>query len=199
MAEIRRIGVIGSTAGSVFIEAYERSSAVRERTNVVISDRECGLVSFARARGIPTFRVNGASNEAVSDEFLAVLRAQSTDLIVSFYTRLFRGAILTAYEGRFANFHPSLLPRHPGMRGFEDSIRSRDDYIGSTVHLVDEGVDTGRILMQSSILNHPTAPLAERRHMVFLLQVCQLVLLCEQPDAVLSQLGSPGDGERARP
>ena len=199
MAEIKRIGVIGSTAGSVFAEAYERSRAVRERTTLVVSDRECGLGSFARSRDIPTFRVNGASNEAISDGFLAVLQAHSTDLVFSFYTRLFRGAILTAYRGRLANFHPSLLPRHPGMRGFEDSIRSRDEYIGSTVHLVDDGVDTGRALMQSSILNRPTAPLAERRHMVFLLQVCQLVTLCEQPDVVLPQFGSPGDGPPVLP
>ena len=174
-----RIAIIGSTGGSVFKSAFTSSPQVRNQVCIVASDRECGLIDFAKDKQIPTAIVSPGTAEEISDRFLSILQKNSIDLAISFYTRLFRGDILVRYSGRFINFHPSLLPRHPGIRGFEDTIESNDPCLGATIHLIDDGIDTGTILLQTKMHNNPHVPVATRRHLVFVAQVSQLTFLVE--------------------
>ena len=83
--------------------------------------------------------------------------------------------LLVAFEGRIVNFHPSILPAAPGRDGFGDTVRFGARFIGSTVHLVDSGMDTGRPLLQASWPNDPNQPIAERRHRVFVQQCKSLI------------------------
>jgi phosphoribosylglycinamide formyltransferase 1 len=76
------------------------------------------------------------------------------------------------------NFHPSLLPAFAGMHGFEESFRSTALFIGSTVHLINEMMDGGKIVMQSIV---PAGPINRDsralRHSIFLHQCAQLLQL----------------------
>lgn len=169
-----RVAIVASTAGSVYRTA-SALSFVRDRVAIVMSDRACGALEAAEHLGHPTMLIPHPGGPAFSDAVLQAARDQAIDLIVSFYTRLFVGPLLEAYEGRIVNFHPSILPAAPGRDGFGDTVRFGARFIGSTVHLVDAGMDTGRPLLQASWPNDPDLPLAERRHRVFVQQCKSLV------------------------
>ncbi|MDA1381029.1 formyltransferase family protein [Plesiomonas shigelloides subsp. oncorhynchi] len=71
-------------------------------------------------------------------------------LFISFYTRLLSDVFLKAHPHRVINFHPSILPACPGMDGFGDTLKSGALFIGSTVHFIDEGMDTGKPILQAA-------------------------------------------------
>ncbi len=66
------------------------------------------------------------------------------------YMRIITPTLLKAFPDRIMNIHPSLLPKHPGAKGMQESIASGDTELGITIHYVDEGVDTGPIITQRS-------------------------------------------------
>lgn len=169
-----RVAVIASTGGAVY-KAAARTAFVRERIALVVSDRECGAIDAARDFGHRSAILPYPGGIAFSDAVLDMLEEAEIGLALSFYTRLFRGRLLESYYGRLVNFHPSILPAAPGVDGFGDTIRSGSRFIGSTVHLVDEGVDTGRPVLQAACPNDPALPLARRRHRIFQ-QQCQSLI-----------------------
>ncbi|AFG38006.1 formyltransferase family protein [Spirochaeta africana] len=77
-------------------------------------------------------------------------RLQVDCLVFAGFMRLITPTLLNAFPDRILNIHPSLLPRHPGARGLADSIASDDQQLGITIHLVDEGMDTGPVICQQS-------------------------------------------------
>ncbi|MCL2751226.1 MAG: phosphoribosylglycinamide formyltransferase [Firmicutes bacterium] len=77
-------------------------------------------------------------------------------IVLAGFLGILRGAVLAEFRGRIINIHPSLLPAHggAGMYGIkvhEDVVRCGDTVTGATVHLVDEGTDTGRIIAQKRV------------------------------------------------
>lgn len=169
-----RVAIIASTAGSVY-RAVSSVPFIRSSIVLVVSDRECGAVQTARELGHDVVIIPHPGGPAFSDALLDLAKERGIDLLISFYTRLFVGRVIDAYRGRFVNFHPSILPACPGPDGFGDTIRSGARFVGSTVHLVDAGMDTGWPLLQASLPNDPATPLGYRRHKVFLQQCKALV------------------------
>ena len=77
------------------------------------------------------------------------------DLVVSAgFMRLVGRHFLANYGGRFINSHPALLPSFPGMHGVRDALAAGVKVSGTTIFMVDEGVDTGRILAQRAVEVH---------------------------------------------
>lgn len=72
-------------------------------------------------------------------------------MVTAGYMRLLGPAVLDAYAGRWLNVHPSLLPAFPGMHGVADALAHGVKVTGVTVFLVDEGTDTGPIVLQEAI------------------------------------------------
>ena len=73
------------------------------------------------------------------------------DLFLSvYYPQIFRGELLERIRGRALNFHPSLLPRHRGVSPLLFALMEDDERTGVTIHHIDDGIDTGRIVMQWS-------------------------------------------------
>jgi phosphoribosylglycinamide formyltransferase 1 len=184
-----RVSIIASTGGAVYRHACENSDYLRRRIVSVITDRNCGAVDSAKALGHLVEIAPSPDSQAFSDITLAHLSGQQSDLAISFFTRQLKGRLLSEYQGRLINFHPSLLPACPGLSGFEDSIRSRTTVLGSTVHLVDRGLDTGTPLMQSLLIRPPDCNISGLRHNLFLQQCAALVQVVnwfEQSRVVLS-------------
>jgi phosphoribosylglycinamide formyltransferase-1 len=75
-------------------------------------------------------------------------------------------AFLDRFPGRIVNVHPSLLPEFPGTRAIEEALAAGVEHTGVTVHLVDEGVDTGPVLAQEQVPVQPVATLERRIHAV---------------------------------
>lgn len=89
---------------------------------------------------------------AYENEILKHLDEEAVDLVVlAGYMRIVGPTLLTAYANRIVNIHPSLLPSFPGRHGIQDAFEAGVPETGVTVHLVDEGVDTGPIIAQEKV------------------------------------------------
>jgi phosphoribosylglycinamide formyltransferase-1 len=124
----------------------------------------------ADAAGIPTkvFALDEYTDRDARDESMAAwLAAHGAELVVlAGYMHLLTPAFLNRFPERIVNVHPSLLPRFPGARPIDDAIAAGVETTGVTVHLVDEGVDTGPILRQEAVPVEPRRTLLDRIHRV---------------------------------
>ncbi len=96
---------------------------------------------------------NTERNLEFSNRMLRELTEQGIDYCFSFGSHILAGELLTKYRYRIINFHPSLLPMYPGLKAIDQAAGdSRTPFlIGNTAHFIDEGVDTGPVIMQSVI------------------------------------------------
>lgn len=91
-------------------------------------------------------------NRAFSDFLLANLIAYKCDYCFSFGTHILSGKLLDVYRNRIINFHPSILPMFPGNKSIDKAVESRKCFLlGNSAHFIDEGVDSGPIILQSII------------------------------------------------
>jgi phosphoribosylglycinamide formyltransferase 1 len=150
-----RIAVLVSGSGTN-LQALLDHPVCGPRIALVLSDRP-GVKSLERAdaHGIESavlephdFESREAFDRAVAD----LLRDRGIDVVVSAgYLRLLGRAVLETYGGRCLNVHPSLLPAFPGTHAVADALAYRAKVTGVTVFLVDEGVDTGPVVLQEAI------------------------------------------------
>lgn len=82
------------------------------------------------------------------------------------YMHLLTTAFLERFPGRIVNVHPSLLPEFPGARAIDDALAAGVETTGVTVHVVDEGLDTGPVVRQEPVAVEPRETLVERIHAV---------------------------------
>ena len=174
-----RLAAVISTDGSVFLNTVPRYPDLSEHFVGVVSDRESAGIDGARKAGFNVRVLAADTGLDFSNLLLKWAAGERVDWLLSFYTRLFRGRLLQAYEGRILNFHPSLLPANPGVRGFEKSLASGATVIGATVHLVDEGVDTGMPIQQALVAVKPEADPTMLRQAIFEAQSRQLIQACD--------------------
>jgi phosphoribosylglycinamide formyltransferase 1 len=87
-------------------------------------------------------------------------------VVLAGYMHLLTKPFLDRFPGRVVNVHPSLLPAFPGAHAIDDALASGVETTGVTVHLVDEGLDTGPVLRQEEVPVAPSETLAERIHAV---------------------------------
>ena len=93
-----------------------------------------------------------ADRDAFDHAVAACLQDDGIDVVVTAgYMRLLGRPVLDAYGGRWLNTHPALLPSFPGMHGVRDALAHGVKVTGVTVFLVDEGVDTGPIVLQEPV------------------------------------------------
>jgi phosphoribosylglycinamide formyltransferase 1 len=137
-----------------------------------VASNRAGAPALERASraGIPTavFALEDHADREQRDVAMADwLAAKDVDLVVcAGYMHLLTPAFLDRFPDRVVNVHPSLLPAFPGTRAIEDALAHGVEETGVTVHLVDEGVDTGPILAQERVPVSPPETLAERIHAV---------------------------------
>lgn len=150
------VGVLVSGSGSnlqALIDAGIPVAAVAAN----ISD--AGGLARAEAAGVPTsvFPLAAYANRDARDRAMAHwLESLGVGLVVcAGYMQLLRPVFLERFPGRVVNVHPALLPAFPGAHAVEDALVSGAVETGATVHLVDEGVDTGAVLRQEAVIVLP--------------------------------------------
>jgi phosphoribosylglycinamide formyltransferase-1 len=126
------------------------------RISFVLADRPAiRALERAEAAGVETLVLEPASfsDRAAFDEAVtAALQRHGADVIVTAgYMRLLGRPVLDVYGGRWLNTHPALLPSFPGMHGVREALEHGVKVTGVTVFLVDEGIDTGPIVLQEAI------------------------------------------------
>lgn len=123
---------------------------------LVMSDRP-GALGLTRARraGIPTQVLPWEGEERRGEYFekmTEILQGARTDLVVlAGFMRLLSSNLVRAFPQRIINIHPSLLPAFPGLRSQRQALEYGVKVTGCTVHFVDEGLDSGPILVQKAV------------------------------------------------
>ncbi len=112
----------------------------------------------AADRGLPAFPIpRGARPRREHErEILAILEAAHPDLIcLAGYMRLLSPDFIARYRGRILNIHPALLPKFPGLDVQRRALEAGELESGCTVHVVDEGTDTGPVVLQRRVPIRP--------------------------------------------
>jgi phosphoribosylglycinamide formyltransferase 1 len=124
----------------------------------------------AREAGIPaaTFSLDCHADRTERDLMMATwLEEHGVELVVlAGYMHLLTPPFLQRFPERIVNVHPSLLPAFPGAHAIDDALAAGVETTGVTVHLVDEGLDTGPVLAQEELPVDPRDTLVERLHAV---------------------------------
>lgn len=151
------LAVMASGRGSNFdaiCAAIDRNELNAE-IKIVISDKEAPVLAKARKRGIPALYVNPSDYKTKSD-YEQVLVAKIKDcgaglVVLAGYMRLVGKDLLHNFKLRVVNIHPALLPSFTGLHAQQQAVDYGVRYSGCTVHLVDEGMDTGPIILQKMV------------------------------------------------
>lgn len=152
-----RLVVLASGRGSnlgALIRASQ-DGIIQSQIVAVIANRASAF-ALARAKeaGIPTRMVasKGVPTKEFHQQLLEALTSFQPDLIVlAGFMKILAPSIIEAYAGKIINIHPSLLPAFPGLHAQQQALAARVKVSGCTVHFVDEGCDTGPILLQKSV------------------------------------------------
>jgi phosphoribosylglycinamide formyltransferase-1 len=153
-----RVGVLASGRGSNFqaLAAASRAGSMPADVVVLISDRaDAPALDLARAAGIEALVVpprehpgRAAHDKAVTD----ALEARRVGLVcLAGYMRILGAGFVEHFRGRLLNIHPALLPAFPGLHAQRQALEHGVRVAGATVHFVDEGTDTGPIVLQAAV------------------------------------------------
>ncbi|MGP8319269.1 MAG: phosphoribosylglycinamide formyltransferase [Methanosarcinaceae archaeon] len=153
------IAVLVSGRGSnlqAIIDSMENKSIENVTIKVVISDvADAYALERAMKHGIDAIFIDPAGFEDKSgydEELLKVLASYDTELIVlAGYMRIVGKVVISAYKNSILNIHPTLLPSFKGLHSHKQTLDYGVKVSGCTVHFVDEGMDTGPIILQSCV------------------------------------------------
>jgi len=153
-----KLGILASGRGSNLQSIMDAAAAgkINAEVAVVISDQEDAFaLERARRAGIPAVHVNPrklASREDYEKAILEQLKGHGVALVcLAGYMKLVGRILLEAYPNRIMNIHPALLPAFPGLHGQEQAWKYGVKFSGCTVHFVDDGMDTGSIILQAVV------------------------------------------------
>jgi phosphoribosylglycinamide formyltransferase-1 len=137
---------------------------------VASNTRDAYALERARSAGVPAaaFSLNCHADRVERDLVMATwLEEHGVELVVlAGYMHLLTKPFLDRFPERIVNVHPSLLPQFPGAHSIADALAAGVEETGVTVHLVDEGLDTGPVLAQEALPLEPRGTLEERIHAV---------------------------------
>lgn len=156
-----KIAILISGTGSnmeSIVKACKTGELEAEVTFVGSSSPDAKGLLTASYYGISTcvFDYKGLDREKVENEiFEKVMETKSEWIILAGFMRVLSPTFVKRFAGKIINIHPSLLPLFPGAHGIEDAWNSGIEVSGVTIHIVDEGVDTGPILAQEKVSRLP--------------------------------------------
>ena len=156
-----RVAVMISGGGSGLAALLRYQATPRSHyTALVLSEKaKAGGLQHGINAGVPSFGIPlpmdvDPNKRRVAHEKLvnAALEEHNIELVVlSGYMRILSPWFVSHWKGRLVNIHPSLLPDFPGAHAHRDVLKAGAEVTGCTVHLVDEGVDSGPILAQMEV------------------------------------------------
>ena len=155
---MKKIAVFASGSGTNFqaiIDAIN-AGALEAQIEILICDRKgAKCISRAETAGIPTFAFSAkdyVDKTGYEQDILLKLKEHDVEFIVlAGYMRLIGQTLLSAFQGKMVNIHPSLLPSFQGKDAIGQALEANAATTGVTVHFVDEGMDTGPIIEQQAV------------------------------------------------
>lgn len=158
MADTAVLGVLASGRGSnlqSIIRAIE-TGEIKGRIGVVITDKpQAKALERAREAGIPAFCVDRsacADKRSFEEQLVARLREYQVDLVIlAGFMRILSPYFVHVFKDKIMNIHPSLLPAFAGAHAHRDVLAYGVKVSGCTIHFVDDGMDSGPIILQESV------------------------------------------------
>jgi phosphoribosylglycinamide formyltransferase-1 len=154
------LGVLGSGSGSnmqAILDAID-AGTLDARIAIVLSDNpDAFILERARKRGIKTGLIDCRGfrtkfPEEAQQETAARLMDAGVEIIcLAGFLRLVKRPLLDAFPSRILNIHPALLPAFPGLESWKQALEAGVSETGATVHFVDEGMDTGPVILQERV------------------------------------------------
>ena len=151
----------GGTNLQAIIDAVESNTITNtEIIGVISNNRNAYALERARNHNIPAVCISPKdyeTREAFNDAFLCALHELTPDLIVlAGFLVVIPAKMIREYENRIINIHPSLIPAfcgtgYYGLKVHEAALKRGVKVVGATVHFVDEGTDTGPIILQKAV------------------------------------------------
>lgn len=155
---MERIAILVSGSGTNMENLVRamQSGDVPARPVIVISNKPgVGALDRAADLGVEAVVIESkkyATREAFEYVLDEVLEKKKIDFVVlAGFMRLLTTDFVRKYKGKLINIHPSLLPAFPGAHGIRDAFEAKVKETGVTVHFVDEGVDTGPVILQTKV------------------------------------------------
>ncbi len=185
-----KIGILISGRGSnmvAIIDAVQKGEIPGSEVAVVISDKaDAPGLEKARERGVEAIVVEraGRKREEHDAEIASELSKRGVELVcLAGYMRLLSPSFIRAFEDRILNIHPSLLPAFPGLDAQRQAIEHGVQTSGCTVHYVDEGLDSGAVILQKPVevrsddtVETLSARILEQEHIAYVEAVKNIVV-----------------------
>lgn len=166
------------------------------KIRAVGADRPAEGLEHAELFGVSTFVLEPgkfSSKDQWADLLLHSIQYHKPDLVVlAGFMRILPPQVVRALAGKIINIHPSLLPAFPGAHAVRDALAAGESVTGATVHLVDEGVDTGPVIRQQEIAIPAGTSEAELHNLIKQIEKKQLVEVVKdigEGKLVLSEVG----------
>lgn len=159
-----KLGVLGSTNGTDIIAIHDaiQSGKLDAKINIIISNKKnSGILQKAKDWGLDFKFIDkkNLSREKYDKLILQKLNKYDVDLVLLIgWMRILSPILINAYKNKIMNVHPSLLPKFAG--GMDSDVHSEvlkagETETGCTIHIVDEGIDTGEIILQKKCKVEP--------------------------------------------
>ena len=155
-----RIGVLGSGSGSNMQSLLDavRAGTLNAEMRLVLADvPDAKILDRARKHGIPCAWLDCAPFKTKLDgeaeqRCIATLKEHGVDTVVlAGFMRIVKPGLLKAFPHRVLNIHPAILPAFQGLQAWKQALEYGAKVAGCTVHFVDEGTDTGPIIVQRAV------------------------------------------------
>ena len=156
MGDIKKLAVLVSGNGSNLQSIIDsiNNGDINANISLVISNVETAFaLKRAKKENLKSAFLNHknfSSRESFDQALSELLFKHEVDLIVlAGFMRVLSNSFVEKFNRKIINIHPSLLPKYPGLKTHEKVINNKDKYHGVTIHLVDEGLDSGPIIAQA--------------------------------------------------
>lgn len=156
------LGVLASGRGSNFqsiIDEIESGKLNASIKLLIVDNPDAYAIERAKKHFIEYLYINPKEFSSKNDFFQKItdeLKARNVELVIlAGFMRIVRKPLIDAFKNRIMNIHPALLPSFPGLHGQKQAVDYGSRISGCTVHFVDEGMDTGPIIIQAAV---PVSP-----------------------------------------
>lgn len=153
------VSFLVSGRGLIFSVVADKiiNGEIKARTGYVVTDNASAQVlTTAGCMQVPSFFIDPelfSSKKEHEDAIIALFDKCRTDLVITAgYLRLLSRHFVNYYRNRIVNIHPSLLPSFPGLHSQRKALQYGVKITGCTAHFIDEGIDTGPIIMQRTVM-----------------------------------------------
>lgn len=142
------------------VNYYEKYNIIDFLPKVIVYDGGIALIEKKLNNLFGTNLINYSHDQTLSKKkqshllssfLLKEFNSKEIDYVFCFGSKILKPILINSYKNKIINFHPSLLPKFPGLNAIDQAILNNEKVLGNTAHFIDEGIDSGEILLQTKI------------------------------------------------